>query len=86
MAHSFIAVNNFWLCRLSPSDGEISLFWFNSPRLTVSANNLPVLEKHSEAPRQNSSSQIIRSTPLALYFFCDCFFKKFLLREVFYLT
>ena len=80
MTHSFfVAVNKFKLelktlhgtilqiCRLSQSDREISPFWFNSPRLHVSANNLPVFEKISDAPRQNSSSQIIRNTPLALY-------------------
>ena len=81
MTHSvFIAVNNFKLglktlhrtisqiCLLSPSDGKISPFWFNSPRLPVSVNNLPVFEKISDAPSQNSLSQIILNTPLALYF------------------
>ena len=99
MTHSFfIAVNNFWLglkishrtilqtCRLSPSDGEISPFRFTSPRLPMSANNLPVFEKISNSPRQNSSSQIIRNTPLAVCF-VTVFFKKILLKEVFfYLT
>ena len=54
-----VAVNNFWLglktlhrtilqaCRLSPSDGQISPFWINSPRLPVSGNNLPILESIS---------------------------------------
>ena len=81
MIHSFfMAVNNFWLglktshrtilqtyC-LSPSGVEISSFWFNSPRLLVSANNLPVFEKFSDAARQNSLSQIVRIAPLALCF------------------
>ena len=75
MTHSFfIAVNKFWLglktshrtilqtCRLSPSDVEISPFYFNSPRLPVSANNLPGFEKISNALRQKSSYQIIRNT------------------------
>ena len=76
----FIAVNKFWLelktshqtilqaCRLSPSNGEISPFWFNSPRLPVSANNLPVIRKISDAPRQNFSSEILGNTLLALCF------------------
>ena len=76
----FIAVNNFCLglktlhqtilqtCRLSPSDGENSTFWFNFPRLPVNANNLPVFEKISDAPSENSSSQIIRNARLALCF------------------
>ena len=95
MTHTFlIAVNKFQLrlkpsrqtilqtCRLSPSDGEISPFWFISSRLPVSANNLPVFEKFSDAPHQNSSSQIIRNTPTC-FVFCDCLFKKFPLKEVF---
>ena len=93
----FIAVNKFWLelktshqtilqaCRLSPSNGEISPFWFNSPRLSVSANNLPVFEKLSNAPHQNSSSQIIRNTPLALCF-VTVFIIIIFLKETFYLT
>ena len=81
MTHSsFIAVYNFWLwlkaldqtilqnCRLSLSDEEISQFWLNFPGLLVSANNLPVLEYFSDAPRQNSLSQVILNTPLALCF------------------
>ena len=81
MTHSFFtAANNFWLklktshrtilqtCHLSPSDGEISPFWFNSPRLPLSANNLLVSGKNSDAPRKNSSSQIIHNTPFALCF------------------
>ena len=87
MTHSFfIAVNNFWLglktshgtilqtCRLSPSDGDISPFWFNSLRLPMSVNNPPVFEKLLDASRQNSSSQIIRKTPLALCFVAVLFF------------
>ena len=78
----FIAVNNYWLrlkpshrtilqtYRLSPSDGEIFTFWFISPRLTVSANNLPVLENISDAPRQNYSSQIFRNTPIFFVLLC----------------
>ena len=90
MTHTFfIAVNNFKLrlkpshrtilqtCRLSPSDKEISPFWFISPRLTVSANNFPVFGNFSDAPRQNSSSQIFRNTPTC-FVFCDCLFKKIL--------
>ena len=38
-------------CCLSPSDGEIFPFWFSSPRLPVSANDLHVFEKISDAPR-----------------------------------
>ena len=85
----FIAVNNFWLglktshqtvlhtCRLSTSDRKISPFWFSPPRLLVSANNFPVFEKISDAPRQNSSSQIIRNTPLDLCFVTVSFFNFF---------
>ena len=94
MVHCFfIGVNNFWLglkivhrtilqtCGLSPSDGEISPFWFNSPGLLVNANNLPVFEKISGASRQESLSQIIRNTPLA-FCFVTIFFFNFLLKEV----
>ena len=91
MTHSFLrVVNNFWLrlklsdrtilqiCRHSPSDEKISTFWFNSPHLPVSANNLPVFENILDAPRQNSSSQIIRnSTRLALCFVTVFFFLNF---------
>ena len=54
----FIAVNNFWLglktshrtilqtCCLSPSDGEISPFWFNTSRLPASANDIRIFEKN----------------------------------------
>ena len=92
----FVAVNDFWqglktsyrtilqICRLSPSDGEVSPFWFNSPRLPVSGNNLPVFEKILDALPQNSSSEIISNTPLALCFVTV--FLKSLLKEVFYLT
>ena len=50
----------------------------------MSVNNLPDLEKILEGPRQNSSSQIIRNTPLNLCFVTAL--KKILLKEVFYLT
>ena len=89
-----MTVNNFQLrlkpshrtilqtCRLSLSDGEISLFWFISLRLPVSGNNLPVFENFSDASRQNSSSQIFRHSPTC-FVFCDCLFKKFPLKEAF---
>ena len=89
-----MTVNNFQLrlkpshrtilqtCRLSLSDGEISLFWFISLRLPVSGNNLPVFENFSDASRQNSSSQIFRLSPTC-FVFCDCLFKKFSLKEAF---
>ena len=89
-----MTVNNFQLrlkpshrtilqtCRLSLSDGEISLFWFISLRLPVSGNNLPVFENFSDASRQNSSSQIFRLSPTC-FVFCGCLFKKFSLKEAF---
>ena len=98
MTHTFlIAVNKFQLrlklshrnilqiCRLSPSNREIHPFWFISSCLPMSVNNLPVFENFSDAPRQNSSSQIFRNTPPS-FVFCDCLFKKFPLKEAFYLT
>ena len=98
MKHTFLtAVNKFQLRqkpllqsilltrRLSPSDGKVSPFWFISSRLPVSANNLPVFEIFSDAPHQNSPSQIFLNTPTC-FLFCDCLFEKFPLKEVFYLT
>ena len=65
MTHAFFkAVNIFWLglktlhrtilqtCRLSTSDSDISPFWFNSPRLSVSVNNVPMFVKVSDAPHK----------------------------------
>ena len=42
--------------------GEISPRWFISSRLPVGANNLPVFENFSDAPCQNSLSQIFRNS------------------------
>ena len=65
----FIAINNLWLgLKTSHRDVEISPFWCCSPRLPMSVNNLPDLEKSLEVPRQKFSSQIIRNTPLNLCF------------------
>ena len=98
MTHTFlIAVNKFQLRpkpshrtilqirHLSPCDGEMSPFWFISSRLPVSANNLAVFENFSDAPCQNSSSEIFCNIPTC-FVFCDCLFKKYSLKEVFYLT
>ena len=88
MTHTFfIAVNNFKLrlkpyhrnvlqtCRLSPSNQEVSQFWFISPHVPVNANNLPVSENFSDAPRQNSSSQISHITHSCFVLY-DSLFKK----------
>ena len=71
--------------RLSPSDGEITPFWFISFPLSVSANNLPVFENFSDGLPQNSLPQIFRNTPTC-FVLRDCLFNKFPLKEVSYLT
>ena len=76
----FIAENNFYLrlepsqqtvlqtCRLSPSDGEISLFWFISPHIPVSANNLPVFEIFQMLPPKTPCLKYFEIFLLALCF------------------
>ena len=53
---------------------------------SFSANNLPVFEIFQTLPAETPRlTQIFRNTPTCFVFF-DCLFKKFPLKEVFYLT
>ena len=81
MIHTFfIAENNFYLRlkpshrtiaqtrRLPPSGGEISPFWFISPRLPVSANNLSVFEIFQTLPAKTHRLKDFEILLLALRF------------------
>ena len=69
-----------WIVTL-PSDGKISPFRSCLLRLLIRVYILPVFEKFSDAPIQNSLLEIFCSTPIR-FVFCDCLFKKLLLEDV----
>ena len=58
-----------------PSDEEISPFCFISLRLPIRVYNLPVLDKFSNAPLQNTLLDIVCNTP-TYFVFCDYLLKK----------
>ena len=63
-----VRFQNFWAHPLVsiealPSDGQISPFWFMSPRLPSRVYDLPA-DKFSDTPLQNSSLEIFCNTPI----------------------